>query len=92
MARLFLRKNDLSENPKRPYFTLFQIIDSAEEGGEAEFKEIGAFWKAKTGTGYSGQFSEGVDVDTSQMKDWKKDKPAAEEPKAPEPTPDSMDD
>ena len=80
--RLYLQKNDISKNPKLPYFTL-KIVP--EEGVEdQEWKEIGAFWKAKSGVGYTGAFSEGMTVDTSQIKMRPKAdaSPKAELPKA----------
>ncbi len=64
--RLYLQKNDLSKNAKLPYFTL-KIVP--EEGAkDQEWKEVGAFWKSKSGVGYTGVFSEGMVVDTSQIK------------------------
>lgn len=66
MIRVFLKKNDLTKNPKLPYFTI--TLPPNEEAGEKEWKTIGALWKAKTGNGYSGQFEEGVVIDTSKMK------------------------
>lgn len=64
MARLYLRKTDpekLQENQRLPYFTLLLIPE--EEGGD--WKEIGAFWKARNGVGYSGKTNEGVELDAS---------------------------
>ena len=62
--RIFLAKNDLTENPKLPYFRL--VLPPEEEGGK--WTNIGALWKAKTGTGYSGNLEEGVTIDISKMK------------------------
>jgi hypothetical protein len=56
--RIFLRKNDLSENPKRPYFTLVLVPEGDDP--DQEWTEIGALWKAKTGNGYSGKFKDEV--------------------------------
>lgn len=68
--RLYLRKNDLSKNEKLPYFTLCVI---PEEGADdAEWEEIAAFWKAKSGVGYSGIATEGLVIDTSKMKRFEK--------------------
>ena len=71
MTRLYLRKNDLTKNPKLPYFTLC-IIPEGEEP-DAEWKQIGALWKSKSGNGYTGESSEGVVIDTTNLKSWKKD-------------------
>lgn len=65
--RLYLQKNDLSKNPKAPYFNLKVVPDDADQG-DKEWKEIGAFWKAKSGVGYSGQFNDGVEVDLTNLK------------------------
>lgn len=64
--RLYLQKNDVSKNVKLPYFTLKVV---PEEGAQdQEWKEVGAFWKAKSGVGYSGFFNEGVAIDLANMK------------------------
>lgn len=68
MTRIFLRKNDLSKNPKLPYFTLCAIPES---DGDEEWKEIGVLWKAKTGNGYVGHSGEDVVIDYSKVKSWK---------------------
>ncbi len=68
MIRLFLRKNDISKNAKLPYFTL--SLPPETDGGE--WKEIGVFWKAKTGSGYSGFLSEGVELDATKIVPYKK--------------------
>lgn len=68
--RLFLQKNDTSKNEKIPYFTL-KIVP--EEGAaDQEWKEIGAFWKSKSGVGYTGVFSEGMVVDATNVKKFEK--------------------
>lgn len=59
--RLFLQKTDLEkreQNPKLPYFKL--VIPPEEDGGE--WKDVGAFWKAKSGNGYSGQLDDGLEI------------------------------
>ena len=66
--RIYLRKNDTSENDKLPYFTMFTVPE--EDGGE--WKEIAAFWKAKSGKGYNGVLGKGVEIDTSAMVPYKK--------------------
>lgn len=57
--KYFLRKNEknievnkAAGSERLPYFSLFEIID--REGDKAEFKEVAAFWRAKSGKGYSG--------------------------------------
>lgn len=67
--RLYLRKNDLSKNPKRPYFTL--VVPPDKEGGDSEWKEVAVFWKAKSGNGYNGMVSKGALIDVSQVHSWK---------------------
>jgi hypothetical protein len=75
--RLYLQKNDLTKNAKLPYFTL-KIVP--EEGAEdQEWKEVGVFWKSKSGVGYTGFFSEGMAVDTSKIKA----RPRADKPEEP---------
>lgn len=65
-TRLYLQKNDTTKNSKLPYFTM-KIVP--EEGAkDQEWKEIGVFWKAKSGVGYTGFFSEGVDIDLTNLK------------------------
>lgn len=79
MTRLYLQKNDITKNPKLPYFTLKVV---PEEGAEdQDWKEIGAFWKSKSGVGYSGTLSEGVVIDTTNLVPFKK-KDAEEEEEA----------
>lgn len=67
-TRIFLQKNDLTENPKLPYFNLVLIPE--EEGGE--WVKVGALWKSKSGKGYNGQLNEGVVLDISKMEVYKK--------------------
>lgn len=56
---IYLQKNlKRTEENKQPYFRL--VLPPAEEGGK--WTEIGALWKAKTGTGYSGKLSPGVEI------------------------------
>jgi len=60
--RLFLQKTpaeDREKNEKLPYFRL--VLIPAEEGGE--WTDLGAFWKAQSGNGYSGKLVEGAVVD-----------------------------
>lgn len=64
--RLFLYKNPpAEEGSKRPYFTLKLITD------EEDWKEIGVFWKAPSGKGYSGFMNEGVELDTTNYVSYK---------------------
>lgn len=71
-VRVYLRKNDTSENDKLPYFTLV-LIPEGDSDLDQEWKEIGAFWKAKSGKpGYSGYLNEGVALDVSAMKVYQK--------------------
>ncbi len=73
--RIFLQKNDLSENPKLPYFNL--VLVPEEDGGD--WKKIGALWKAKSGNGYSGMLEEGITLDMSKVKPFVKGKKEEEE-------------
>lgn len=75
VVRIFLQKNDLTENAKLPYFNLVLIPE--EEGGE--WVKIGALWKSKSGKGYNGQLNEGVVLDASKMVEFKKEKAAQAE-------------
>lgn len=64
--RLFLSKtsaNDRAKNDKLPYFRLVLIPE--EEGGE--WINLGAFWKAKSGNGYTGKTEEGVVIDATAV-------------------------
>lgn len=57
--KLFLQKNTKrTEENKQPYFRL--VVPPETDGGE--WKDIGAFWKAKSGNGYSGKLNEGVAI------------------------------
>lgn len=71
MARLFLRKNDLTKNDKLPYFTLCLIPEGDDP--DAEWKEVGVFWKAKSGNGYTGQMSNGAELDITKFQAFKPD-------------------
>lgn len=76
MARLYLRKTDkkkLEENPRLPYFSLVLIPDDSEEGDE--WPELGAFWKAKNGIGYSGKTKDGVVIKVPAVKPKEKPDP-----------------
>ncbi len=64
--RIFLRKNDISDNPKKPYFEL--VLPPAEGDPEGKWTKIGALWKAKSGNGYSGNLEEGITLDFSGVK------------------------
>lgn len=66
--RLYLRKTDkdkLEKNPKLPYF---KLVLPPEGDGEGDWEEVGAFWKAKTGNGYSGKTQEGVVITITKSK------------------------
>lgn len=67
-VKLFLFKNDTTDNDKLPYFSIKLVPPE----GSDDWKEIGALWKAKSGKGYSGFLNEGVTIDVSGMKEWKK--------------------
>lgn len=63
---LYLRRNDknievMKQRPDKnlPYFSLFQV---PEKGKDEKWIEIGAFWKAKTGNGYTGNFAKNVTI------------------------------
>ena len=68
VTRIFLQKNDLTQNAKLPYFNLVLI---PEEEGE-EWIKVGALWKSKSGNGYTGQLNDGVVLDASKMEVYKK--------------------
>ena len=68
--RIFLKKNDTSKSDKIPYFTL--TVPPEQEGGD--WKDIGAFWKSKSGNGYSGILDENVRLDISAVLSWKEKK------------------
>lgn len=78
MTRLFLRKNDLTKNEKLPYFTLCVVPEEGEGDPDEGWKEIAAFWKAKSGFGYTGQMTNGVTVDLSKFKPYVKGEKKAE--------------
>lgn len=70
-TRLFLQKTPKEErdaNEKLPYFRLVVIPEN--EGDE--WLNIGAFWPAKSGNGYSGKVDDGVIVDASGVNPYKK--------------------
>jgi hypothetical protein len=78
MQRIYLRKTskeDLEENPKRPYFTLVLPPEKDDETGEdqGEWVTIGALWKAKTGNGYTGTLQEEVNIKVGPRKKTNKD-------------------
>lgn len=63
--KLFLSKNlkaveELNKKgeTRLPYFRL--VVPPEQEGGE--WKEVGAFWKAKSGNGYSGKLTDNVKI------------------------------
>jgi hypothetical protein len=65
MTRLFLQKQDKNieknkenGNDKLPYFRL--TIPPENENGE--WIEVGAFWKAKSGKGYSGKLADNIEI------------------------------
>ena len=68
--RLYLQKNDTTKNDKIPYFTLKVVPE--EGAGDQEWKEIGAFWKAKSGVGYTGILNEGAILDITNIKKFEK--------------------
>lgn len=77
MQRLFLQKTDKAkreENPKLPYFKLVQPPE--QDGGE--WIELGAFWHAKSGNGYSGQLNDGNTI-TAAKKESGSDYPQLED-------------
>lgn len=74
--RLFLFKNQVEPGSKRPYFTLKLITEEGED-----WKEIGAFWKAKSGKGYSGFLVDNVELDTSNFVSYKEQQEKAEKSK-----------
>jgi hypothetical protein len=65
--RLFLYKNGPAEEGKKtPYFTMKLIDENSDD-----WKEVGVFWKAASGKGYSGFLAEGVELDTSNFVSYK---------------------
>jgi len=76
-TRLFLQKTpkeDREKNEKLPYFRLVLIPE--EEGGD--WLDIGAFWPAKSGNGYSGKTNDGVVLDASGVNPYKKPEASTE--------------
>lgn len=55
---IFLRKNDLSKNPKLPYFDL--VLPPAQDDPQGKWTKVGALWK--TTKGYFGSVEEGVSI------------------------------
>ena len=53
-----IEKNKENGNERLPYFRL--VLPPEKEGGE--WVDLGAFWKSKSGKGYSGKFAEGVSI------------------------------
>ncbi len=53
-----IEQNKTNGNERLPYFRL--VLAPEKEGGE--WKELGAFWKAKSGKGYSGNFAKNVHI------------------------------
>lgn len=79
MQRLVLTKTkqeDRDRNDKLPYFKL--SIPPTEEGGE--WIDVAAFWKAKSGNGYSGKTSEGIVItfDPAERAQWKRNREASQ--------------
>ena len=73
--RIYLRKTEkeeLEKNPKLPYFRLV-LIEQEDENAEAEWTDIGAFWKAKSGNGYSGRLNDEASVVIDESKAYKGD-------------------
>lgn len=68
--RVFLKKNDTSKSDKIPYFTM----SVPPEDGNGEWKDIGAFWKAKSGNGYSGVLDPNVRLDVNAVLTWREKK------------------
>lgn len=58
-------KEKMEENPKLPYFRM--VLPPKEEGGE--WIDIGAFWKAKSGNGYSGKISDNAELILKQTQE-----------------------
>jgi hypothetical protein len=76
--RLYLQKTpkeDREKNEKLPYFRLVLIPE--EEGGE--WLNIGAFWVAKNGNGYTGHLDEKAVLDASAIEPYKKPEKANED-------------
>lgn len=66
--RLFLRKTEKEKmelNPKLPYFRLVLIPEGEDDG---DWQEVAAFWKAKSGNGYSGKTADGVEISMGAKK------------------------
>lgn len=54
-----IEKNKENGNERLPYFRLVQAPE--KEGGE--WIELGAFWKSKSGKGYSGNFAKNIKLE-----------------------------
>ena len=61
----------MKTNPEKnfPYFSLFVVPEKDSSG---EWEEIGAFWKAKSGKGYTGNFAKGLNITGTKQKSGKK--------------------
>lgn len=68
MSRIYLHKNDLTKNPKLPYFVLKLIPEDGNP--DTPWKTVGAFWKSASGKGYNGQLNDGVVLDASLMREF----------------------
>lgn len=74
---LYLRKNEknievnkAAGNEKLPYFSLF--IAPEKETQDKTWIEVGAFWKSRSGKGYTGNFSKGFEFDSSSIVPYKR--------------------
>ena len=74
--RLFLYKNLNIEGTKRPYFTM-KLVDETSQ----DWIELGAFWKAQSGKGYSGFLNDGIELDTSGYVPYEKGGTTSDSPK-----------
>ncbi len=73
---IYLRKNDKNievnkstGTEKLPYFSLFVVPEKGAP--DQTWVEVGAFWKARSGKGYSGQFHKDFEFSTADIKPFK---------------------
>lgn len=63
LTKLYVAKNDKKTEDKHPDLRLSAITE------EGQFVSIGAFWKSKSGKGYSGKIDEKVAILDVQVPD-----------------------
>lgn len=63
MAKIFVQENEYKKKDTQPTHRIFLIPDVEEDGEEdQEWPQIGALWLTKSGRGWSGSLSDGVEI------------------------------